>query len=306
MLDALSKSVGDLYRFCSPEGLALSFAHNAIKPLAGSQPMEIRKDLLHYKNDRGESVFYGVSTTRNPIWKPEGGQPWGPIRLTLDGAALSQKYKIASYNDFWKAEDYAKKKMSTDEFYSQAEEKVITDRHGIKDFKKYIKQVDVLEEERESFIKEGLDKKLSGVPVNFVTKFSHPNLERIMKKTDAKVELAKAGLDIKDDKIKLSDLDKAVDILAAASDDDEFDLSDDYSMENHKLGKFELVGDGNSGNWWYYAVKKDGKDSGYISINQKTHKVGKVPGSKFPSFSDETWLELFKAMDKEFGGDHNF
>jgi hypothetical protein len=170
---AESKNVGILYHFISPENLGLILSRKLMKPLAGSQPMSIKKKYLHYKNDTGDSIFYGISTTRNPLWKPNSGQPWNVIRLTLDGDKISNKYPIKSYNDFWKFQDFSsRKRNAADEFYAQAEEKIITDKNGLKNPIDYIIKIDVLESAKEDFDKEGLEKYLSGINVIFVQNFN--------------------------------------------------------------------------------------------------------------------------------------
>jgi hypothetical protein len=170
-----SKQVGKLYLFISPDKLSLATTSGRMKPLVGTQPMDIRKKSLHYKNEKGDSIFYGVSTTRNPNWKPNETAHhgyWDVIRLTLDGDKISTKYPVKSYNDFWKSDDYAKRKRSSeDEFYAQSEEKIITDKYGFKDWMKYLLAVDVLEEAKDEFIALKLDFK--NIPVSFVKDFSN-------------------------------------------------------------------------------------------------------------------------------------
>jgi len=166
---------GKLYLFISPDKLSLAAKSNTMKPLAGSQPMDVKKRNLNYKTKQGVSIFYGVSTTRNPNWKPNetaSSGYWDVIRLTLDGNKISTKYPVKSYNDFWKNKDYSQlKRSSKDEFYAQSEEKIITDKHGVKDWTKYLLAVDVLEEAKDEFINLKLDFK--NVPVSFVKDFSN-------------------------------------------------------------------------------------------------------------------------------------
>jgi hypothetical protein len=170
-----SKQLGKLYLFISPDKLSLATTSGIMKPLAGTQPMDVKKKSLHYKTTKGDSVFYGVSTTRNPNWKPNETLThgyWDVIRLTLDGDKISTKYPVKSYNDFWKSDDYAKRKRSSkDEFYAQSEEKIITDKYGFKGWMKYLLAVDVLEEAKDEFIALKLDFK--NVPVSFVKDFSN-------------------------------------------------------------------------------------------------------------------------------------
>lgn len=158
------------------------------------------KKLLHYINDYGEHVFWGISTTRNPIWKPNETSRhgyWGPIRVTLDGDKLSTKYKIVSYNDFWKFGDQSRKLK--DAFYNQSEEKIITKADGIPNWSKYVISVEVLDSEREladagfknNFTARGLDKLLTkaGIPWKYVSKFSSTVREKIAAKYHVQAKL---------------------------------------------------------------------------------------------------------------------
>jgi hypothetical protein len=171
------KSVGKLYLFLSPEKLEIALKSGVMRPLGSSQPMAMRKKALLYKNSfSGDSVFNGISTTRNKAWKPNETLKhgyWAEIRLTLDGDKLSHNHLLVPYNDFWKFDDYAKKKRdSKDEFYSQSETKIVTDKNGLKNWTKYLLAVDVLEDVRDTFEKMDLQKYLKNVPVRFVNKFS--------------------------------------------------------------------------------------------------------------------------------------
>ena len=185
-----SKPIGKLYHFISPDHLAMAMISGVMRPFWGgcSQPMDIKKKYIrqppkHYKSDRKESLFYGVSTTRNPNWQPKeylrGSETsslyWDVIRLTLDGDKIGTKYPVKSYNDFWKSEKYSQlKRTSKDEFYAQSEEKIITDENGFKDWFKYLLAVDVLEEVKDEF--DALDLDFKNVPVSFVRDFSRQQI----------------------------------------------------------------------------------------------------------------------------------
>jgi hypothetical protein len=170
-----AKQVGKLYLFISPDSLSLAVKSGTMKPLGSTQPMEMKKKYTHHQDDTMGHVFLGVSTTRNPHWRPnlkEGGHGyWNVIRLTLDGDKISNKYPIKPYNDFWKWDDYAKKKRSDDEFYSQSENKIITDRGGFKGWLKYLLAIDVLNEAKDEFESLKLDTYLKNIHINYVEKF---------------------------------------------------------------------------------------------------------------------------------------
>lgn len=95
---------------------------------------------------------------------------WESVRLTLDGTKISQKHRVKSYNDFWQDPDYARKKRDRGtQFYAQSEEKIVTDKNGIKDWMQYLLAVDVLEDARNEF--ESLKLDFKNVPVRFVKNF---------------------------------------------------------------------------------------------------------------------------------------
>lgn len=174
-----SKPLGNLYHFIAVHKLAEALKSGNLIPHGGSQPMDMKKKYLSYKNDRGEAIFQGVSTTRNPTWKPTNIEHnkdpdrhyWAKVRLTFDGAKISSRYKVKSYNDFWKDEMYPLKKRDEDGFYAQAEEKIITDKHGVRNFLKYVTAVEALEGVRAEFEKE-IGDRLGDIPVTFVKQFS--------------------------------------------------------------------------------------------------------------------------------------
>jgi hypothetical protein len=170
-----AKRVGKLYIFLSPDKLAAAVRSGVMKPLGGTQPKEqgVKEKNLHYRNDRGEAVFHGVSTTRNAHWKPKEHSSrdkgyWDTIRLTLDGDRISERHPIRSYNDFWKWESYSERKLK-DPFYAQSEEKIITDEKGFKGWMRYLLAVDVLDVAKEAFEEKNLT---FDVPVSFVSSFA--------------------------------------------------------------------------------------------------------------------------------------